>query len=596
MTNKEIADVLYGIGDILELKNPNDRFRFLAYRQAGQKITTWSRELADVYEQKGIKGLEKIPAVGPSIAEKIEELIKTGKLAYLERIKKKVPNAEIEFAKIPSVGPKSARKLYRLTKAQDINELYQKLFGQTQLGKFREKSIANVLRGITLLKSSRGRHLISEVLPIAETVIAALREKREVSRADYVGSLRRMKETVGDIDLIAASAAPEETIDTFLNLVKGKVLAHGEAKATVVTGDSIQIDLEIMPAAEYGSLLQHFTGSKEHNVAFRTYLQSKGLSFSEHGIKKLKGGRWPIATFETSPAQKRVLNAAKAGETVRCADEKDVYHFAGMDYLPPEMREDRGELELAMKHQIPKLLKIDDIKGDLQMHTNRSDGTADLGTMWQKNKDLGYGYMAVTDHSQGLGIAGGQDAKKVRRQITEIKKWNAAHGAPAVLASIEVDIRANGDLDMDDELLRELDIIVGSVHSSFYQIPSVTTHRLIKAIDTGLVDILGHPTGRLLGRREGIKADWPKVFRACAARHVALEINSFPDRLDLPDNLIHVARKIGTMFVVNTDAHSPDHLSFMPYGVATARRGWLTAAEVINTWPLAKLKAWLRRT
>jgi len=595
MTNKEIADVLYGIGDILELKNSNDRFRFLAYRQAGQKITTWSTELADIYKEKGTKGLEKIPAVGPSIAEKIEELIKTGKLKYLDRIKKKIPNAEIEFTKIPSVGPKSARKLYKLTKAQDINELHQKLQGQTQLGKFREKSIANVLRGITLLKSSRGRHLISDVLPIAETVVAALRAKKEVARADYVGSLRRMKETVGDIDIIAASAAPKVTINTFLELVKGKVLAHGEAKATVVTKDSIQVDLEILPAREYGSLLQHFTGSKEHNVAFRAYLQSKGLSFSEHGIKKLKSGHWPVSTVGTSEAQKRALSAAKAGEIIKCADEKEVYHFAGMDYLPPEMREDRGELALALNGEIPKLIEQKDIKGDLQMHTNRSDGTADLGTMWQNNKELGYIYMAVTDHSQGLGIAGGQDARKVRQQINEIRKWNAAHGAPVVLASIEVDIRANGDLDMDHELLRELDIIVGSVHSSFHQILSVTTRRLIKAIDTGLVDILGHPTGRLLGRRDGIKADWPKVFRACAARHVALEINSFPDRLDLPDNLIHVAREIGTKFVVNTDAHSPDHLSFMPYGVATARRGWLTAAEVINTWPLAKLKGWLKR-
>lgn len=596
MTNKEIADVLYEIGDILELKNPNDRFRFLAYRQAGQKITSWSRDLSDVYEKDGLKGLEKIPAVGPSIAEKIEELIKTGKLTYLDRIKKKVPNAELEFSKIPSVGPKSARKLYRLTKAQDIDELHKKLKGQTKLGKFREKSIANIIRGITLLKSSSGRHLISDVLPLASRIVAELSSAAEVSKADYVGSLRRMKETVGDVDIIAASSDPKKTIEKFVDLVGGKVLAKGDAKATLVNRDHIQVDLEIMPAAEYGSLLQHFTGSKEHNVAFRSFLQSKGLSFSEHGIKKLKGGRWPITVNGTSDAQKRILNSAKAGEIITCADEKDVYRFAGMSWIPPEMREDRGELGLAMSGKIPNSIELEDIKGDLQMHTNRSDGTSDLATMWQANQKLGYSYMAITDHSQGLGIAGGQDARKVRAQLAEIRRFNGAHGTPNILASIEVDIRANGELDMDDKLLRELDIIVGSVHSSFSQARGTTTSRLVKAINTGLIDILGHPTGRLLGRRDGIDADWNKVFRACVTHHVALEINSFPDRLDLPDNLILEAKKLGAKFVVNTDAHSPEHLNFIPFGVATARRGWLEAGDIINTWPLAKLKNWLRRT
>ena len=463
------------------------------------------------------------------------------------------------------------------------------------MGKFREKSIANIIRGITLLKSSSGRHLISEVLPLAESIVSALRSRKEVTKADYVGSLRRMKETVGDIDLIAASSNPTETIQTFVELVGGKVLAQGATKATVVNRDHVQIDLEILPAEEYGSLLQHFTGSKEHNVAFRSFLQSKGLSFSEHGIKKLKGGRWPLPAFEVTAAQKRALGAAKAGEIVKCADESDVYHFAGLSWLPPEMREDRGELGLAQSHNLPHLVEASDIKGDLQMHTNRSDGTADLATMWQANRKLGHSYMAITDHSQGLGIAGGQDAHKVRTQLAEIRRFNGAHGAPIVLASIEVDIRANGDVDMDENLLRELDIIVGSVHSSFSQARGTTTSRLIKAVNTGLIDILGHPTGRLLGRRDGIDADWDKVFRACIAKHVALEINSFPDRLDLTDNLILEAKKLGAKFVVNTDAHSPEHLNFMPFGIATARRGWLEASDIINTWPLAKLKSWLKR-
>jgi DNA polymerase (family 10) len=591
MTNKEIANILFEIGDVLELKRPTDRFRFLAYRQAGQKIATWREDLKSIYEREGTKGLEKVPGVGEGIAEKIEELLKTGKSRYLDKIKKGLPMGELEFSKIPSVGPINARKLHKLTKAGSINELYRILKTKKKLGSFGEKTLSNVARGIEILKSSKGRHLISEVLPLAQKTVTMLRGRAEVQCADYVGSLRRMKETIGDIDIIAASREPVKTITAFVESVGGKVLARGEAKATLVNVDHIQIDLEILPREEYGSLLQHFTGSKEHNIAFRSYLQSKNLSFSEHGIKKLKNGQWPVSVG----AKHTILDKIKMGEIVKCPQETDVYRLAGMEWVPPELREDRGEIAAALKHSISKLVTVKNIRGDLQMHSTRSDGTATLAELYRKAKELHYDYIAITDHSQGLGIAGGQDARRLKQQLGEIRTWNQKHASPEILASIEVDIRADGQLDMNHELLKELDIIVGSVHSSFRQSQEVVTNRLLKAIGTGLVDILGHPTGRLLGRREGIDADWPKIFQACVKYHVALEINSFPDRLDLPDNLIIEAKRLGAKFAVNTDAHSLEHLDFMFYGVATARRGWLEPKDIINTWPIGKLKSWLKR-
>lgn len=595
MTNIQIASVLYEIAEILELKNPDDRFRIVAYKQAAQKISDIGEDLSDIYREKGRKGLDELPGVGESIAEKIEELIKTGKLKYLEQISKKVPQAELEFSRIPSVGPKTARKLFKETGAKTVGQLEKRLKSKKAISGFKEKTIANILRGIDINRRSGGRAILSDVLPLAEKIVAALQKLPEVTRADYVGSLRRMKETVGDLDLIAASKNSKNTIAEFIKMIPGKVIAQGNTKATVVNEDGFSVDLEILPADEYGSLLQHFTGSKEHNVAFRTYLQKHGLSFSEHGIKKLKRGNWPVATLDIASSQKTMLNATKQNEIIKCATEEDVYHFAGMSWIPPEMREDMGEIKAAIGHKLPNLIRQKNMKGDLQMHTTASDGEASIEQMAQGASKLGYQYIAITDHSQGLGVAHGLDSKRLVTQIKEINFYNKSHKNITVLASMEVDIRADGKLDMDSNTLKKLDIVTGSVHSAFNQSESNMTSRILRAIESGLIDIIGHPTGRLINRRDSINADWPRIFSACAQKNVALEINADPSRLDLWGKMIIEAKKTGCKFSISTDSHSPSQLQNMVYGVAMARRGWLIPGDIINTFSLAGLKQWLKK-
>lgn len=595
MSNKQIAAVLFETADVLELKDPEDRFRFNAYRQAAQKIATFGDDVTDVYRQGGLKALEEIPGVGKSIADAIEQLIKTGKYSELDQLKKKVSLPQLEFSRIPSVGPKNAIKLYKLTGAKTTAQLVKKIKGKKELGPFKEKTLQNILRGIDILKRSSGRIPLGEALPLAEKIVSSLRAQKEVSQADTVGSLRRKVETVGDIDIIASSTNPKISIEHFQKIVKGKIITSGSTKSTIVNEDGVQIDLEILPRREYGSLLQHFTGSKEHNIAFRTYLQSRGLSFSEHGIKKLKSGKWPIKKLDIPHSTQKILDAAKQNSTITCEKEEQVYNYCGMAWIPPELREDRGEIKMAIDDNLPSLVGIKNIKGDLQMHTDRSDGEATLDEMAQSAIKLGHKYIAITDHSQGLGIAGGQNSNKLKTQMKMIDKWNAKHDNFRIIKSIEVNINADGSLDMDNETLRMLDFVTASVHSSFNQPREKMTARILKAIETGLVDNIGHPTNRIINRRDGIDADWDVIYKACIKHHVALEINADPARLDLPDKMVFEARKQGVKFTISTDAHSPKQLSNIDFGVSVARRGWLEPKDVLNTYPLPKLLEWVKR-
>jgi len=595
MSNKQIAAVLFEMADVLELKDPEDRFRFNAYRQAGQKISTLGEDINDIYREGGTKALNDIPGVGESIADAIEQLMKTGKFKELESLKKKVSLPQLEFSKIPSVGPKNARKLYELTGAKTIEGLARKLQGKKELGPFQEKTLQNVLRGIEIMQKSSGRILLGEALPQAEKIVNQLKESGMVQKIDAVGSLRRRVETVGDIDLVAASNNPPKAIEKFIDIVHGNVLVKGSAKCTIVNEDGEQTDLEILPASEYGSLLQHFTGSKEHNIAFRTYLQSQNLSFSEHGIKKLKSGKWPVKTPDIPHSVRLKLDGAKKGETIKCSTEEDVYHYSGMAWIAPELREDRGEIKAAIAHTLPSIIKLENIKGDLQMHSDQSDGSGSIEEMAKAGRKLGYSYIAITDHSRGLGIAHGLDAKRLQAQINEVDRWNKSHRDIKIIKSIEVNINADGSLDADEKMLKNLDFITASVHSSFSQSREKMTARILKAIGTGLIDNIGHPTGRMIDRREGVQADWEKIYEACVARHVALEINADPARLDLPDKMVFEARRYGVKFTISTDAHAPEQLNNINFGVSVARRGWLRAADVLNTYPLDKLLSWIKR-
>ena len=571
MNNKEIAKILYDMADILEIQGENP-FRVVAFRNAARTVEFLAEDINDIYRDKGLQGLDELEGVGRGIAERIEELLKTGRLKEYEQLKHRVAAPTILFMQIPGVGPKTAQKLYEKLHAQTIEDLEKLLSSGKGDRWFKEKTRNNILRGIEILKRISGRTLLPIAEPIARRIVELLRSTPGVKQAHAVGSLRRMKETVGDIDFVCASDQPERAIEAFTSHTDvDKVLAKGDTKATVIHKENIQLDLEILPERSYGSLLQHFTGSKEHNIALRTWAQERGLSISEHGIKK--GGR--LYTFSR---------------------EEDVYQFLGMDWIPPELRENRGEIEAALRHRLPRLIELSDIRGDLQGHTVWSDGHDRLETIIERALELGYEYLAITDHSKGLGVAHGMDEQRVREQWREIDRLRRRYPTITILKGMEVDIRANGDLDMPNEILRELDVVVASVHSAFTQTKEELTKRIVGAITHPSVAIIGHPSGRILGTREGYEVDWEEVFAAAAAYGVALEINAFPNRLDLADGLVFQARKAGVIFAIDTDFHEVSHLDLMRYGVAVARRGWLTKEAVVNTRPTAELLAWLAQT
>ena len=570
MTNKEIAKNLFQIAEILELKNSSDRFRIVAYEKAAQTVENYPTELKDIYFSKGLKGLNCIPGIGQSIAEKIEELLKTSQLKYLKEIKKDIPVNELEFLKIPGIGPKMAVKIAEGLKPKNIDDLEKKIKGGSADELFKEKTRKNILRGIDISRKLTGRMLITDALPIAEDFTARVKKISGVKDAGFVGSLRRMKETIGDIDIVAASSEPKILIDAFVKFPGiNQIITQGTAKSTVIHEDGCQIDLEIVPAEEFGSLLQHFTGSKEHNVALRTYAQTKNLSVSEHGVKT--AGK--LKTFKT---------------------EKELYNFLGMDFIPPELREDRGEIQAALQHKLPKLLELNHIKGDLHVHSNWSDGQMTISEIAKTAETMNYEYIVISDHTVGLGIAHGLDEKRLEARENEIIEAQKKYSKVKLLSSVEVNIKADGDLDIQDWMLEKLDIVTASVHTSFFQTKEVMTDRLIKAISHPHVDIIGHPSGRVIGRREPYEVDWTQIFLACKKYKTALEISSFPDRLDLKDTLCQEAKKYGVKFAINTDSHQLSHLKLMKYGVAVARRGWLEKEDVINTLGAKELLNWLK--
>lgn len=575
LSNREITDVLGRIAKILELEGKeSDRFRIVAYERAAQSIGSHGEDLADIYERQGLKGLQNIEGVGLSIAQKIEELFKTGKLKYFEQIQKKVPHAEVDFMKIPGIGPKTAILLSEKLKAKDIEELEKKLKTPEALEFFKEKTRSNILRGIEILKGFEGRMLLVEALPIAEKYLTHLKKTPGVLRTDMVGSLRRMKETVGDIDIVASATDPQKAVKSFTSipLIK-QVLAAGENKAAAIDRSGIRVDLEILPRERYGSLIQHLTGSKEHNVSLRTFANSIGKSLSEHGVKTGKGTKAKLKTFQK---------------------EEDFYKGLGMDFIPPELREDRGEIEAARAHRLPKLIELEDIKGDLQVHSKYSDGNATIEEIAKAAQKMGYEYIAITDHSVGLGVAGGLDKKGFARRTEEIKKVQKKFKNLKILNGCEVNIRSDATLDLDDETLKSFDIVIAAIHSSFFQSEEKMTERLLSAIHHPSVHIIAHPSGRLIGEREPYQVDWEKIFQEAHRFKTILEINAYPNRLDLNDSLVFKARKLGVKFVISTDAHSPQQLELIRFGVATARRGWAEKKDILNTLGLKELLTWLK--
>jgi DNA polymerase (family 10) len=572
MTNKELAEVFANIADLLEIKG-EVIYKILAYRRAAETLTEYGRSVSDVWGEGGVKGLRQIPGVGEAIAEKIDELLRTGQLEFFEKLKKEVPPSLIEVLKVSGVGPKKAAMFWKQLNIVTVPELQkaaqaQKLRGLPGMG---EKSETKILEGIEALSRRSGRTPLGQALPIARQILAMLKNVKGVAAAETAGSLRRMKATVGDLDLLVASADPEPVMQAFVSQKDvARVLGQGTTKSSIEFKDGIRAQLWVHPPEKFGTALQYATGSKDHNVRLREIALDKGLSLSEHALTK------------------------KNGREILCAAEEEVYAALGLPYIPPELREDRGEVQAALKKALPDLIEVDDLRSDLHSHSTWSDGRAKIKEMAETARAHGLKVLAVTDHSQSLGVTGGLTPERLREQRRELDKVQRELGdSILLLQGAEVEIRADGALDYDDEVLASLDIVVASLHTSLRQPREKVTERLLNAIRNPHVDIIGHPTGRLIPDREGADLDMDAVLAAAAESGVAMEINAHPSRLDLDDVYSRRAIEMGIPLAIDTDAHHPSDFDLVEYGVATARRGWVTAANVINTWPADALHKWL---
>lgn len=555
--NNQISKELENFAEVLELEGGN-KFKSIAYQKASEQIKNLSQSVESVYESDGLEGLEKIEGVGASIAEKIEQLFTDGKIRELEKLKKQFPPNEVRYLDIPGIGPKTAKYLYENVKARNIKELKVKLekYGEKY---FKPKTLKKILLGIDIYDQFEQRMLLNEADEIAREIIIYLQDKTSASNITAVGSLRRKKETIGDIDIVASSDDPKDIIDVFTKYgYFDRVINRGETKCTVIHRTGCQVDLEILPREKFGSLLLHFTGSKNHNIALRNLALEKNMSLSEHGIKTQN----KLLTFES---------------------EDEVYKKLGLQYIEPELREDQGEIEAARKHSLPDLIKLNDIRGDLHLHSNWSDGTSSIEEIVKEAISIGYEYIAISDHTVSLRIAGGMNEDRFIERKKEIERLREKFKNIKILDSCEANIMEDGTLDLPDDFLKSFDIVTASVHSVFSMSEKKMTERFLSAIRNPRLNIISHPTGRIINRRPGYSADWKKIFTQCEKKKVSLEINSFPDRLDLNDKMVMEALKHNVRLVINTDSHKKEHLKFMTYGVSVARRGWAKKINILNT-------------
>ncbi len=571
MINEELSHTFNGIADILELKNENP-FRIRAYRKAAQIMEDLAEDVTGLI---GTGKLKDVPGIGKDLYAKIEEYALTGKITVFEELKKEFPQGVLDILYIPGVGPKTAKLLFE-TQGIDSIEKLETAAGSgklTGIKGIKDKTIANILKGIALKKSIQGRFPLGTALPIGEMIVNELKKVKGVSSIELAGSIRRRKETVGDIDILIISNEPELVMDRFAQVKDiERMLSRGPTRSSAILKNThIQVDVRVVEKDSFGAALAYFTGSKAHNIKLREIAIKKGYKLNEYGVFDINNDR-----------------------KVSGATEEDVYDALGLQFVPPEIREDQGEIELALEHRLPALIRQQDIRGDVHMHTVYSDGDSTVSQMAEYARSLGYAYIAITDHSQSLGIARGLDPMRLESQIKEIDAFNTTAAGIKVLKGMEVDILGDGRLDMDSALLDRLDIVIGSVHSGFKQSREQITGRMIKAMATGLVDCIGHPSGRLIGERDAYELDWDAVFDAARTYHVAMEINSYPLRLDLTDTMIKKAHSKGLKFMITTDSHDPKQMRYMSYGVSVARRGWLEEKDVVNTKNYTDLMKWLK--
>lgn len=572
MNNKQLADTFTLIADLCEIKG-EVIYVTLAYRKAAESLIAISREASDYWKEGKLR---EIPGVGKAIAEKIDELLTTGKLQFLENLKKEVHPDLAAWMKVPSLGPK---KIAMISKTLNITALAD-LEAAAKEGKLRSlpgmgaKSETSILEGIASLARRTGRISIGRAYPLANEIIATLKKVRGVVDAQPAGSLRRMRSTVGDLDILVAAKDSAAVMEAFTTLPRvSRVLGKGETKSSIEFSDGIRAQVWVHPPEKFGTALQYATGSKDHNVALRQLALEKGLSLSEHSFAKTNG----------------------KGE-IFCATEEEVYQKLGLQWIPPELREGRDEIQLAKANKLPKLIEVKDIKSNLHMHSTYSDGKLSMMDMAKAAIKRGLKVIVFSDHSVSLGVANGLSLEDHKKQAAEIKKIQKQLGDEIlVLHSSEVEIKADGSLDYPDDFLASLDIVVASLHSSLRQPREKITERLLNAVNNPHVDIIGHPTGREIPDREGADLDMEAVLKAAAASGVAMEINASPYRLDLDDMHARRAKELGVLLSINTDAHSEVDYDLLHYGVAVARRAGLTKDDVINTWPADKLVKWLKK-
>ena len=571
MNNAEVAQVFDDIADLLEIKGEKV-FKVLAYRRGAEAIRTQGRDINAIWEDGE---LEKIPGVGKAIAEKTDELLSTGKLGYYENLKAEIPIGLLEILKVGDVGPKKAARFWKELDITTVDQLETaaKNGELQQLSGMGAKSEARILESIEALKRRQtGRMSIGVAVPIAEQLLEELRKHPKVKAADTAGSLRRMSETVGDLDILVSTDHSEEVMQAFVDLsVVGRVKSKGEVKTSVELIDGVRVQVWTHPSERFGTALQYATGSKDHNVRLRELALSKGFSLSDQALKY------------------------DDGREITVSSEVEVYEKLGLPWIPPEMREDRGEVQAAQNGELPKLIEVKNLKGELHSHTTWSDGKNSILEMVEAAKKQGHKYLAITDHSQSLGIANGLDMKRVEQQRKEINKVRKKlKDGFVLLHGTEMEVLADGSLDFPDDVLEKFDLVIASVHTGQRQPRDKFTARMLSAIRSPHVDMIAHPSGRLIGKREPADLDMDQVLEAALVHGVILEINSNPERLDLNDIYARRAAEMGIPLAINTDAHRPEHLAFRSFGVGIARRAWVTSKQVVNCWTAARIQKWLK--
>jgi len=571
MIQHELAEQFSRMADLLELRGANV-FRVRAYRRAAQSLEGFSGDLAAL---SAAGRLRELSGVGEDLAAKIGEYVAEGRIAEIEKAAKAVPPGVLLMLDVPGIGPKTAKVLYERLKIRSLKQLEAAVKAHRLRGLpgFQAKKEENILKGLAVFRKGQQRLHLGVALPLAQQLLAALTRMPGVQQASAAGSLRRMKETIGDLDLLAASRDPQRVMKAFTTAAFcRRVLVAGATKASILTSEGLQVDLRVVDPDSFGAALQYFTGSKEHNVRLRELASRRGLKINEYGVFRVKSGR-----------------------RLGGREEHEIYQALGMPWIPPELREDGGELEAASRRRLPTLVEARALRGDFHIHTTWSDGSDRLEAMAAAGANKGYQYLAICDHSRSLKIAHGMSVARLQEQMALIQTYNRQTKGMRLLMGSEVDILRDGSMDYPDEVLAQLDFVVGSIHTGFSQDRATLTRRVVSAMRNPYVTLIAHPTGRLMGQREPYDVDLEAVFRAARETGTAVEINAYPKRLDLNDSAARRAKDAGVMLAISTDSHSTEQLDQMVFGLGVARRAWVEPTQLLNCLSLSALKTWIGR-